>query len=165
MSQGQRLADKVGVLLDGGIVQTGDWQGVFNTPRDRKVAAFVGVENIIDGTIASNENDMVAIDIGGNIIEAIADYPVGEKVSACIRPEDITLTLLKTYSSARNSFAGKVSRVISAGALSRVELDCSFPLVCLVTKKSAEELNLESGKQVYASFKATGIHVIRRELT
>lgn len=163
MSQGQRLADRVGVLLDGEILQTGDWREVFNSPRSREVADFVGVENIIDGVIVSSEDKVVTIDIRGRAIEAISDYAVGEEVSACIRPEDITLALSRISSSARNSFAAEVSRVISAGPLTRIEIDCGFPLVSLVTKKSAGELDLGRGKQVYATFKATGVHVIKRE--
>jgi molybdopterin-binding protein len=52
---------------------------------------------------------------------------------------------------------------VSAGPLTRVEIDCGVPLVALVTKRSAEELKLEKGSPVYATFKATGVHVIRTE--
>ncbi len=162
MSQGQRLANRVGVLINGEIIQTGDWREVFNSPQNREIADFAGVENIIDGVILSSEDKVVAIDIGGNIIEAISDYPIGEEVCACVRPEDITLALSKISSSARNSFVGEVTRAVSMGPLTRVEIDCGFPLVCLVTKRSAEELDLEKGKQVYATFKATGVHVLKR---
>ena len=162
MSQGQRLADRIGVLINGEILQTGDWREIFNSPRDREVAEFVGVENIIDGVIVSSQDRVVTIDIGGNVIEALSDYPVGKEVCACIRPEDITLALSRLSSSARNSFAGKITRVISLGSLSRIEIDCGFPLVALVTKRSAEELNLASTKEVYATFKATGVHVIKK---
>ncbi len=163
MSQGQRLANRIGVLVNGEIVQVGDSRQVFNFPRNREVAEFVGVENIIDGVIASNEDKVVTIDIGGSIIEAISDYPVDEEVCACVRPEDITLALSKTPSSARNLFIGEVVKVVSIGSLTRVEIDCGFPLVALVIKKSAEALNLESGRRVCASFKATGVHVIKRD--
>ena len=165
MSQGQRLADRVGMLLDGEILQTGDWREVFNSPRNRQVADFVGVDNIIDGVIVASEDKVVTIDIGNNVIEAISDYPVGEEVCACIRSEDITLALSTLSSSARNSFAGEISRVVSTGPVSRLEIDCGFPVVALVTKRSAEELGLEKGKQVYTNFKATGVHVIKREDT
>jgi len=106
---------------------------------------------------------LVSVDIGDNkIIEAISGYPVGEEVYACVRPENITLTLSKTTSSARNSFVGQIARVVSVGPLSRIEIDCGFRLVSLVTGRSAEELGLEKGKQVYATFKATGVHVLRK---
>jgi tungstate transport system ATP-binding protein len=163
MSQGQRLASRIGVLINGEIIQAGDSREVFASPSSREVAEFVGVDNIIDGIIASGEEGMVGVDIGGNkIIEAISNYAVGEGVCACVRPEDITLTPVKTTSSARNSFIGRITRVVSLGPLSRVEIDCGFRLVALVTKRSAEELALEKGKQVYATFKATAVHVIRR---
>ncbi len=163
MSQGQRLADRIGVLINGEILQTGDCREVFNSPRNREVAEFVGVENIMDGVIVSSEDKVVTIDIGGSVIEAISDYATGEEVCACIRPEDITLALSRLSSSARNLLVGEVTRVVSLGPLSRIEIDCGFPLVALVTKRSAEELELEKGKQVYATFKATGVHVIKRE--
>jgi tungstate transport system ATP-binding protein len=163
MAQGQRLADRIGVLVNGEMLQVGDSRQIFSSPRNREVAKFVGVENIIDGVIASNEAEVVTIDIGGSIIEAISYYAVGAEVSACVRPEDITLTLSKTPSSARNSFIGETVRVVSIGPLVRVEMDCGFPLVALITTKSAEELNLKSGRRVCAGFKATGVHVIKRE--
>ena len=163
MSQGQRLANRIGVLVNGEMLQVGNSSQIFASPRNKKVAELVGVENIIDGVVTSNEEKAVTIDIGGATIEAISDLSVGEEICACVRPEDITLTLSKTPSSARNSFSGKIVRVISIGPLMRVQIDCGFPLVALVTTKSAEELGLKSGRRVCASFKATGIHVVRKE--
>jgi tungstate transport system ATP-binding protein len=163
MSQGQRLADRVSVLLNGRIVQTGGWREVFQAPNNRDVAEFVGIENIILGVIASNQDGMVAIKVGDRVIEAISHYPASTVVSACLRPEDITLFLSPVSSSARNSFFGEITQVVSSGPLSRIEIDCGFPLVALVTRRSAEELNLQKGKKIYATFKATAVHVIRGE--
>jgi tungstate transport system ATP-binding protein len=162
MSQGQRLADRIGVLMDGELLQTGNSREIFTSPRNREVAEFVGVENIIDGVIASNEDNVVTVDIGGKFIEAVSDYAVGTEVSACVRPEDITLALSKVSSSARNSFGGEITLAASAGPLTRVEIDCGFSLIVLVTKRSFEGLGLENGKKVYATFKATGVHVIKK---
>ena len=161
MSQGQRLADRIGVLINGELLQTGSSRDVFTSPRNREVAEFVGVENIIDGVIVSSEDKVATIDIGGRFIEAISDYAVGEEVCACVRPEDITLVTSKVSSSARNSFTGEITRVVAVGPLARVEIDCGFPLIALVTKRSAEELGLKKGKQVFATFKATGVHIIK----
>ena len=161
MSQGQRLADRIGVLINGELLQTGSSRDVFTSPRNREVAEFVGVENIIDGVIVSSEDKVATIDIGGRFIEAISDYAVGEEVCACVRPEDITLVTSKVSSSARNSFTGEITRVVVMGPLARVEIDCGFPLIALVTKRSAEELRLKKGKQVFANFKATGVHVLK----
>ncbi|MDP2728926.1 MAG: ABC transporter ATP-binding protein [Dehalococcoidales bacterium] len=161
-NEAMSLGDRVVVLMNGAISQLGTPDDVFGFPADEEVASFVGVENIIGGKIVSSRDKIVTVKVGENIIEAVSDYPEGTEVSACIRPEDITLARSKITSSARNSFAGRITRTVSFGALARVEIDCGFPLVSLVTKRSAEELDLTRDRQVYATFKATAIHIIKR---
>jgi tungstate transport system ATP-binding protein len=162
LSQGHRLANRIGVMMNGEIIQVGKADEIFSSPSKLEVAEFVGVENIIGGIVASREGGIVTIDVGGKVIEAISDYAAGEEVYACIRPEDVTLAPSKAMSSARNSFPGTITRVTVSGSLARVEVDCGFPVVALVTRRSAEELNLKSGEPVYASFKATGVHIIKK---
>jgi molybdopterin-binding protein len=122
----------------------------------------VGVENMLGGVIASNTEGIVDIKIDGNAIEAVSSFGAGEKVHACIRPEEITLARTKESTSARNTFNGEITRIVLFGPLARIELDCGFPLVALITKRSAEEMNLQTGNRIYASFKATGVHVIKK---
>jgi tungstate transport system ATP-binding protein len=161
MAQGQRLAHRIGVLMNGELMQIGKPGEIFSRPANMKVAEFVGVENILKGTVSSNEGGVVSVDVDGKTIEGISDYHAGEEVSVCIRPEDVTLVLSKTSSSARNSFPAEIKLIVSSGPLVRVELDCGFPLMALLTRRSAEEMGLEVGKDVYASFKATAVHIIR----
>jgi len=162
LAQGQRLADRIGVLMNGELLQIGSARDVFALPHSKEVAEFVGVENIIDGVITSNEDRIVTIESHGRSIEAISDYMAGEEVCACIRPEDVTLALARVSSSARNSYEGEITWLVSMGPLTRVEIQCGFSLVATVTKRSAEEMGLNRGKKVYATFKATGVHVIKR---
>jgi tungstate transport system ATP-binding protein len=163
MSQGQRLAGRVGMLLDGEILQMGGWWEVFNSPRNREMAKFVGIENIIDGVVLASEDNVVTIGTDDSVIEAVSDCAVGEQVHACIRSEEVTLALSRLSSSARNTFTGEITRLTVTGPVARVEINCGFRLVALVTKRSAEEMALEKGKRVYASFKATAVHVIKQE--
>jgi tungstate transport system ATP-binding protein len=162
MSQGQRLADRIGVLVNGEIVQTGGAREIFTSPNNREVALFVGMENIIDGVISACEQELAVISVDGGIVEAVTSYSAGEKVLVGIRPEDVTVALSRLSSSARNCLVGTIAWTVFDGPLCRVGIDCGFPLVALVTRKSAEEMNLRKGKQVYATFKAVAIHVIRR---
>ena len=165
MSQGQQLADRIGVLLDGRLVQTGNATDIFRSPQNEEVAHFVGMENIIEGVIIANNEGIATVNVAGNAVQAVSNYPAGKEVYACIRPEDITLALFSTQSSARNSFQAKVTQVTFLGPLSRVEINCGFRLVALVTKISAEELNLQVGREVYATFKATGVHIMEKEIS
>jgi tungstate transport system ATP-binding protein len=163
MSQGQQLAGRIGVLLDGRLVQTGNANDIFRSPQSEEVAHFVGMENILEGVVIANNEGIATVNIDGNAVQAVSSYPAGNEVYACIRPENITLALSTTQSSARNCFHAKVSRVTTLGPLSQVEMNCGFRLVALVTKISAEELNLQEGREVYATFKATGVHIMERK--
>jgi tungstate transport system ATP-binding protein len=162
MLQGQRLADRIGVIISGEMLQTSDPRGLFSLPQSREIAEFVGMENILSGVVTSNEDGIVTIDTDGIPLEAISNLDPGSEVYACIRPEEITLAPAKDSTSARNTFPGEVSHIVLFGPLARVEIDCGFPLVALITKKSAEEMGLQTGSRIYAYFKATGVHIIER---
>ncbi len=164
MSQGQRLAGRIGVLVNGEILQVGSPTDIFTSPESKEVAEFVGVENILAGTVVEKDDNLVTVtvDMTDSAIQAISDYEVGERVCALIRPEDITLTLSKDLTSARNTFAGKITKMTPVGPLVRVQVDCGFLLLGLITKRSAEELNLTIGRAVYTSFKATAICIIKK---
>ena len=162
MAQGQRLAHRIGVMMEGELIQVGKPEDIFYAPSDMRVAQFVGVENILRGHIATNEGGLAQIGLNGHSLEAVTDYRPGEEVHVFIRPEEITISLQSPSSSARNSFSGEVKLMALSGPYARVEIDCGFTLVTLITRRSAEELGLKVGQQVHASFKATAVHVISR---
>jgi molybdopterin-binding protein len=116
---------------------------------------------MLGGVIAASKEGIVDIKMDGAVVEAISNLGVGEQIYACIRPEEITLARAKEPTSARNIFNGEIIRIVLFGPLARVEMDCGFPLVALITKRSAEEMSLQTGERIYASFKATGVHVIK----
>ena len=160
MVQGQRLASRIGVLIGGEIVQTGSPGEIFSLPNSMRVAQLVGVENILEGVITAREEGLVTVSVGDHVIEGVSSFEAGTPVSACIRPEEVTIALTQTLTSARNSFSGTISAMASAGPLVRVAIDCGFPLVALITRRSAEELSLRVTARVRASFKATGVHIV-----
>ena len=162
MAQGQRLADQIGVLIGGEMLQIGNPTEIFNLPNSMQVAQFVGVENILEGEITSKEKGLVNVGLGDHVIEGICSLEPGARVSACIRPEEVILALTQAPTSARNSFPGTITAMASTGPLVRVAIDCGFPLVALITTRSAEEMGLERGTTVCASFKATGVHIVER---
>ena len=163
MSQGQRLAKRIGVLINGELLQVGIPSDIFCSPQSMEVAEFVGVENILSGVITAKEEEISIVSLNGYNIQTVTSFDVGDKVYALIRPEEVTLSLSEEISSARNLFTGKITRMALLGPLARIEIDCGFPLLVVLTAVSAQDLELTIGKQVYASFKATALHIIRRQ--
>jgi tungstate transport system ATP-binding protein len=165
-SEALRLGDRVAVMMGGSIRQVGTAAEVFAAPVDEEVAAFVGVENIVRGRLQSLADGLATIDVGGVSVQAVApSLDSGGEVLVCLRPEDVILEpagLDSHPTSGRNHLRGTVRRITTIGGQVRVVLGCGFTLVALITKRSLEDLGLEVGDEVVASFKATAVHVIPR---
>jgi molybdate/tungstate transport system ATP-binding protein len=153
------LADRIGVIMDGEVIQVDTPYKVFNEPVSEEMAIFVGVENVIKGKIISSEDGVALVEVGNYQIRSLSNLTEGE-VNVFIRPENIVLSKVKLESSARNSVSGKITKITQFGAIFRIYMDNG--LSALVTKQAIEELELNIGETVYASFKATAIHLIRR---
>jgi tungstate transport system ATP-binding protein len=159
-----RLADRMMVMNGGKIVQTGPPSDVMNHPATEFVAAFVGMENIFTGTATTTGSGLVSMALNGRHVEFMGDGAPGENVVICIRPEHVVVTTddPDRHTSARNVFRGMVVRIVPLGLFNKVYLDCGFTLVATVTNQSREELQLTPGMHVFASFKATSVHLFRK---
>ncbi len=160
-----RLGDNVAVIIAGRIRQVGPPSRVFSAPADEEVGAFLGVETIVPGHVRSLEGGLAVVEVGARRVEAAAVADAAGEVLVCLRPEDVVLSPAEDHSgltSARNRLPAVVRRIVNVGPLARVDLDAGFPLVALITKQSLEELTLDEGSRVVASFKATAVHLIPR---
>ena len=158
-----RLADRLMVMYGGTIVQSGATSEVMNHPATEFVAAFVGMENIFTGNVMKTASELLSLAVGDGLIEFMGEVTHGENVTLCIRPEHVVVSLNAPDhpTSARNNFSGKVTRIVPLGLYHKVYLDCGFTLVAAVTNQSLQELSLRAGAPVFASFKATGVHLFR----
>jgi tungstate transport system ATP-binding protein len=161
MLQGQRLSDRIGVMMEGEMLQVGTPREIFHTPNSTKIARFVGVENIIEGTITANNGGEAVVGAGGLVIHAVSSLPPGQKVRVFFRAEDVTLDLTRRESSsARNLFRGRVEAILHYGPYVHVTCACGLDIRAMVTLTSVDELGLSQGKEVWVSFKATAVHVV-----
>lgn len=159
------LGNQIAVLIGGKLRQVGTPRQVFNEPADSEVADFVGVETIIPGEITRQNEGLAEVKVDGHSLEAVSDLPAGKPVFLCLRPEDITITLngVTKQSSARNHINCRIVQIQPKGPLARVALDCaSIPLVSLITRSSAMEMDLVPGMEVTATFKASAVHLLPR---
>jgi tungstate transport system ATP-binding protein len=156
-----RLGHRVVVMIDGRITQTGTPSDVFSAPADEQTAAFVGIETIVPATVVERRDGIVILRAAEHEIEALADGAFNEAL-VCLRPEDVTLGSGGEHvpDSARNRVAGRVTRVVRSGADARIEVDCGFRLIARVTRRSLDDLGIDAGSSVVATFKATAVHLI-----
>lgn len=160
-----RLGDRIAVIMDGRIRQVGSPSEVFGRPNSEEVARFVGVETILPGRVAAEQDGLLTIGINGARIDALGQAAVGERVLVCLRPEDLVIRRREeraTPNSARNHLEGLVQEAFPLGAQYRVRIDCGASVVALVTKQSFTDLSLTQGSPVVVTFKASAVHLIRR---
>jgi tungstate transport system ATP-binding protein len=159
------LGDRVAVLMNGSIRQMGSPAEVFSSPVDEEVAEFVEAGNIMHGEVVSQDRGLACLEVGGVQLQVVSDLAAGSRVTAYMHYDDVTLTLPGSEaqpSSARNRLTGRIVRALPVGSMIRVTVDCGFPLSAIITRRSWEELGLETGRKVVAAFKAASVHLLPR---
>jgi tungstate transport system ATP-binding protein len=161
MIQGQRLAHRMGVIMNGRLAQVGTLHEIFYQPNGRDVARFVGIDTILKGVVQSNEQGHATIALEHASFEVITPCPPGKIVVLYIRPEEVTISIPDGVkkTSVRNQVKGTITKLVSLGPFIRVTVDCGTPITALITTRSSGELGLFIGMTVIASVKATAIHV------
>ncbi len=156
------LADRVGIMEEGTVVQTDTPEKIFTHPISGFVADFVGIRNFISGKLVrkSPDKERASEFISDRIrFSVLTDEKEGEG-NVIIRSEDITLSIKPVSTSARNTFEGKVVDIFPARIGIEVIVDVGIELAALVTRGSAERLGLEYGRELFVSVKASAVRFI-----
>lgn len=86
------LSDQVAVMNAGRILQVGTPQEIYDRPSNRFVAEFLGSGNFLDGTVVATSSDEVLVELsGGTRVRSTLKLPVGSRVEAFLRPEEVYL--------------------------------------------------------------------------
>ncbi|MDI6718612.1 MAG: ABC transporter ATP-binding protein [Methanomicrobiales archaeon] len=166
MLQGQRLSNRIGVMIGGTLVQTGSPQEIFQTPKSRAIARFVGIENILSGPILSRDGSHTVVEVEGQRILSTSTLPAGAtEVDILIRGEDIDVRRQEPAGgSDMNVFSCTITRIESIAPYVRVEVNCGgFPLTVLLTARSAAARELDTDMEAWVSFRADIVHMLPRE--
>jgi tungstate transport system ATP-binding protein len=172
MDEAMALGDRIAVILNGEIRQIGTPEQVFNSPSDIEVAELVGVETVMVGNVIHHGGSNVVLDVCGIQIEAVGSIYPGQEAFILVRPEDVTIWMGGELpaSSARNCLEGSVIGLTPQRQLVRVIVECRgkeneqcVHVTALITKTSADQLDLSPGKGVSLTFKASAVHLIPRK--
>ncbi len=146
------LADRLVVLEDGRVAQSGPVREVADAPRSRYVADLVGL-NLLRGVGRGHE---VALDNGEVVVTAEA---ADGDVYVAIQPHSVSLHRAQPEGSPRNVWRGRVRGADLLGDRVRIHVDGPVPIVAEVTAAAVGELGLHEGVDVWATVKATDLSV------
>jgi len=118
-------------------------------------------EAVLDGTVVTRTGELGTVTTAAGDVRAIVPANT-DTVQVSLRADTITLhdpdeTPTESATSARNRFDGQVLSIDHGDAISLISVDivAENPLYALVTENSRERLDLEPGRHIIASFKAT----------
>ena len=112
------ISDRIVVMNEGAIEQVGTPSDIYNRPKNRFVASFVGTLNLLDGGVVDPASGVIRL--GGTTIFArapIAGATAGDKRTVALRPEALRLGLAGDGDNTLNvvvedvSFLGAVVRL------------------------------------------------------
>jgi putative spermidine/putrescine transport system ATP-binding protein len=158
-SEALTMSDRIAVFNQGIIEQIGSPREIYDHPRTRFVAEFIGETNLLEGTVRGHEADGTTIELGSRaqltVPRTDAIVP-GARVLVSVRPERI---LLGAPSAAvQNRLPTKILDSVYQGDHLRVQLDeAAFSLVVRLDRRFAE---WPAGSDVVAHFAPADCWVI-----
>ena len=85
------LSDRVAVMKDGRVLQVGAPKELYERPRTRFVADFVGTNNLVPGQVRERTRGQLVVETSLGRLRAIADAAVSNRCVLAIRPENVAL--------------------------------------------------------------------------
>ena len=151
------LGDRLAVLHQGRVLQTGPADEIFRRPRSAFVARFVRPLNVLAGRVEGDAGPAQFRCEGGHLLEIQTGVPAGP-AHLCVRPEEVRL--LSGELEAPNQLPVTVVSLRDQGSTLHVELAGALALDALVTHREARELGLRPGLTMWARLPRDVLHVI-----
>jgi|LSQX01.2.fsa_nt_gb spermidine/putrescine ABC transporter ATP-binding subunit len=143
------LSDYVVVMDRGTIVQVGKPYEVYEAPKNRFVASFLGKSNFFEGIISEKNNNSIILDTSFGRIPIATNWSkeVGETAVYGIRPEKIKLYADKKPGA--ESISGIVQFVTYAGNISSYTINCNGLKLIVEAQNAVDESRFKEGDKVF----------------
>ncbi|HVY98053.1 MAG TPA: ABC transporter ATP-binding protein [Dongiaceae bacterium] len=144
------ISDRIVVMSDGRMEQVGTPFEIYNHPRTRFVASFVGTLSILRGEVLDAASGRVAID-GQEVFAArgLGHLETGRVQSFALRPEAV---MLGAAVNGRNGLRGTIEQVSFLGSIIRIRVALRDNAVLLDALNNPGTPPPEFGSEVAVSF-------------
>ena len=135
------LADKVVVMHEGRVEQTGTPDEIYNEPSTPFIAGFVGAANVIEGLVINGR-----VQFGDHLVSGAAHLDDGTSAHAYVRPHDVHLSP-RPINGATSLAA--IERITSLGWMSKVHLKLLDGQALVAQVPNSELRGLGESARVY----------------
>jgi len=148
------LAQRVGVIVDGRLIQIDTPSALVASPASPFVASLTGA-NLLEGN-ARRRGDLAEVVLDDGATVSSTD-PYTGRVGVAIYPWEITISREQPADSTLNHVSGEITSLVGVDNRVRVQIG---HLTAEASRRSAERLDLKEGDRVVASFKATATRLL-----
>lgn len=85
------VADRVAIMNEGRVIQTGSPEELYESPRNEFVARFLGSGNVFSGRVEEVREYTVLVRVNEHQFEVRGQSQVGAKVCFTVKPEDVVV--------------------------------------------------------------------------
>ena len=153
------LSDRIAVFNQGRVFQVGAPKTLYERPANRFVADFIGINNLIDGTVGSVDagRGVLSVETALGVLRALPEERLrpGDRCVTCIRPENIVLGGAAVPE--RNVVGGTIAFAAYLGNTLRYDVDLGQGITFKADVRDPwhhEEIPIGTGIQV--SFPVSG---------
>ncbi len=152
------MSDRIGVMSDGRLLQVDNPQDLYEQPRSRFVADFIGEINLIDATVV----DSSTVELGGGAhVHTETGRPAGTAVTMAIRPERFGLHEVdEVLTDDRNSVEGTVSKRIYHGEFYFYVVDSPAGAIEVKEENRPSIKQFHEGDRVIASWNRAATTIV-----
>ena len=154
-TEAMSMSDRIAVMKDGVMAQIGSAQEIYDSPRSRFVAGFVGQINLVEGVFLGTDSGHAMAEIAGLRLRgtAVGSPPQASPVTMALRPEAVVLHPAGTVAEPQdNVLDGTITAIGFAGNLARVEIEGAG--ISLTAEMRPDELRHTRGEAVRAVWPA-----------
>jgi ABC-type Fe3+/spermidine/putrescine transport system ATPase subunit len=147
------MGDRIGILGQGRIVQTGTPDELIRQPANRYAAEIMRVDNIMHGTAAPEPHGVLLV---GKAFAIHGPAMASGETDFLIRPWEIDI-VRAGQANAVNTMAGRLTEFKLTGALARLRVDGPVQLKFTLPRQRATELELKEGQHLTVAFERSAV--------
>jgi spermidine/putrescine transport system ATP-binding protein len=161
------MSDRIAVMNKGRIEQIGDPGDVYDRPTTTFVAGFIGVSNLMPGTVRkSGAQGEVELDSGVQVSTQVDGFNPGDRCHAVVRPEKL---MIDSEDGEQPTVEGMVESSLYLGTSTQLIVQLPGEVRMTVLVPNADEAERQrlpgGGAKVNLSWSSDHMHVVRESET
>lgn len=156
------MSDRIAVMNEGNLEQIASPEEIYEKPKTKFVADFIGETNLIEGKVSSIENEKALLEIGQSKNIKVEDlgFSIGEFVCIAVRPERLKIKSRPNLDD--QWLEGTLKEKIYMGSVLKTVVELNNGKDIVINEFAGESFDFTNKKdKVFVTWKSNSAVVVR----